>query len=464
MRKILKLILKILAKRVINRYQPTVVGITGSVGKTMAKEAIYAVLSRKFWARPVTHKTAKAGEAPDYIKTLSSGLVFNPKIVSNGVRKNEENYNNEFGVPMAVLGISPKSSSTYNLQLTTYNSRFELLIKLLKSVWLAFGFLKQKYPKFLILELAADRPGDIEYLVDIVKPQVGVVTAVGEVPVHVEFYASPQEVAQEKSKLIAQLSAHDGLAVLNYDDQTVLDMKEKSKVKVMTFGFNKEADVCVSDIAYFVGDNSDEIGGLSFKLGYVSSFVPVRVNGLAGVHQIYGLMVAVAVGLHFNMNLIEISGAFENIELPHGRMNLIRGIKNSVIIDDTYNASPLSMHAALDTLRDFAKARESLGVKGRRIAVLGNMRELGKYEVGAHRAVGNLAAERCDILITVGTAGKLIADSAANQLAKENIMTFNTSGEAKSKVQEIIQEGDVVLVKGSRAMEMEKIVSEIAVL
>ena len=168
------------------------------------------------------------------------------------------------------------------------------------------------------------------------------------------------------------------------------------------------------------------------------------------------------VGLHFNMNLIEISGAFEHIELPQHRMNLIRGIKNSAVIDDTYNASPLSTHAALDALRDFSKARESLGTRGRRIAVLGNMRELGKYEVEAHRAIGNLAAERCDVLITVGATGKLIADSAANQMPKENIMSFDTSDDAKLKVQELIQEGDVVLVKGSRSVRMEKIVEEIA--
>ena len=89
------------------------------------------------------------------------------------------------------------------------------------------------------------------------------------------------------------------------------------------------------------------------------------------------------------------------------------------------------------------------------------MRELGKYEIGAHRAIGNLAAERCNILITIGVAGKLIADSAANQMAKEKIMSFDTAEEAKLKVQEIIKEGDVVLVKGSRAMQMEKIVEEI---
>ena len=422
MKKVLEIILKILARRAINRYQPTVIGVTGSVGKSTAKEAIYAVLSRKFW-----------------------------------VRKNEENYNNEFGVPMAVLRVRPPATA----------NKLWTMADLFKSLWLAYGWPKSKYPKFLVLELAADRPGDIEYLIDIVRPQVGVVTAVGEVPVHVEFYASPEAVAKEKSKLVASLPL-GGLAVLNYDDQTVLEMKEKSKVKVMTLGFAEEADVRVSDVSYFVASSnqqpasSGQIGGLSFKLNNAGSFVPARINGLVGIHQIYGLLAATAVGLHFGMNLIEISDAFEYVELPHRRMNLTAGVKGSTVIDDTYNASPLSMHAALDALRDFTKARKVLGIKGRRIAVLGDMRELGKYEIEAHRAIGNLAAERCDILVTIGAAGKLIADSAANQMKSEQITSFNTSEDAKMKIQEIIQEGDVVLVKGSRAMEMEKIVKEIA--
>ncbi|MBI2062978.1 MAG: hypothetical protein HYT61_01920 [Candidatus Yanofskybacteria bacterium] len=392
----------------------------------MAKEAIFTVLSRKFW-----------------------------------VRKTEENFNNEFGVSETVIGINPR--------LSTANLRFKNWLRLLKfwnqivpAFWLAFGLPKKKYPKALVLELAAAKPGDIDYLADIVRPEIGVITAVGEVPVHVGFYASPEEVAKEKSKLITRLPAHNGLAVLNYDDQTVLDMKETFGAKVVTFGFSNLADVWASDVSYFAVDDNQNIGGLSFKINSKNTFIPIRINKFAGQHQIYGILAATAVGLHFGMNLVDIAGALENIDLQHGRMNLLSGIKNSVVIDDTYNASPLSMHGALDALKNFTKAKEELGRKGRRIAVLGDMRELGKYEIEAHRAIGNLAAECCDLLVTVGNAAKLIADSAANQMSKENIMSFNTSEEAKLKVQEMIKENDVVLVKGSRAMKMEKIVEEIA--
>ncbi len=440
-RKILQFTLKILAKQAIKRYKPVVIGITGSVGKTFAKEAIFHVLNRKFW-----------------------------------VRKNEENFNNEIGVPMAVLGIHhvklpPRSTSVAGfdrvrpvLRQSAVASKLKILAGLFRGVWLGYG-LRQKYPDVLVLELAADKPGDIKYLTDIVRPQIGVVTAVGEVPVHVEFYASPQAVAKEKSKLIEQLPLYDGLAVLNYDDQTVLDMKERTKAKVVTFGFSNSADVWVSDTSYFVTDDGRNIGGLSFKINQDSTFIPARVNNLVGTQQLYGILAAVVAGLHFGMNLVDICGMLENVELPEHRMNLASGVKDTTIIDDTYNASPLAMRAALDTLRDLTKAKNSLGgtKRCRKVAVLGDMRELGKYEIEAHRAIGNLVGERADILVTVGTAAKFIADSAANQMKPGSIFSFDTSDEAKIKVQELIKEGDVILIKGSHSMRMEEIVKEISI-
>jgi len=414
MRNIVKSVLRFLAVKTLERYSPKVIGITGSVGKTTAKEAVFAVLNRKFWTRT-----------------------------------NEENFNNEIGTPMTILGIKPGGSN------------FGIALQILKSFLLAYGIGINKYPEVLVLELAADRPGDIKYLADMVKPQVGIITAIGEVPVHVSFYANPQAVAKEKAKLIEALPS-DGLAILNFDDQTVLDLKEKTKAKVVTFGFSNQADVWISDISYFLSDDNKKIGGLSFKLNQANAFIPARVNSFVGVHQLYGVLAAATVGGHLGINLVEIAGALENMKLPHGRMNLLRGIKNTIIIDDTYNASPLAVHAALDTLNDFAKAAQQAGMPNvRKVAILADMKELGRYEVDAHRGVGNFAAERTDVLITVGTAAKLMADSASNQMKSENIFSFDTYKELNEKMQEIIKEGDLILVKGSQSMRMEKVVKEI---
>ena len=215
-------------------------------------------------------------------------------------------------------------------------------------------------------------------------------------------------------------------------------------------------------MAYFTLDDNETIGGLSFKINNKENFVPCRIGNLVGVHQLYGILAAVAIGNHFGMNLVEISKSLEGIEVPAGRLTLCRGIKNSMVIDDAYNASPASTHAALDVLKNFAEAESKLQNRTvRRIAVLGDMKELGKYEIEAHQAIGNLAGERTDVLVTVGAAAKFIADSAANQMKPDTIFSFSTSDEAKTKVKELIQEGDVILVKGSHSMQMEKVVEEI---
>lgn len=411
-----------LAKRTVDRYEPIVIAVTGSVGKTTTKEAIFEVLRRKFQ-----------------------------------VRKNYENFNNEIGVPLAVLGVYPKPK---NFRGNVWIWRVSFIFNILKSAWAAFGWPRSTYPKILLLELAADRPGDIKYLVDMVKPSIGIVTAVGEVPVHVEFYASPKAVAREKAVLIESLPP-TGLAVLNYDDQTVLDMKEQTHAKTITIGFSEHADIWASDMSYIVSDDEQSIGGLSFKVHQGSTFIPFRINKAVGVHQLYGVLAVIAIGTHFGVNMVEIASILEHFDPPKDRMTLLRGIKNTIIIDDVYNASPISTHAALDTLRDFGNNLIKLHDHGRKVAVLGDMKELGKFSIEAHRAIGDLAGERVNILITVGAHAKLIADSAVNQMKSGSIFSFDNSEDAKLKVQEIIQEGDVILIKGSRSMKMEVILEEI---
>jgi len=408
MRLILQKILKALSKAVIKKYKPIVIGITGSVGKTSTKEAVFSVLKTKF-----------------------------------NVRANDASFNNEIGFPMAVLGLKKAGRLIWIPNLLR---SFKLLLSKNKS-----------YPEVLVLEMGADKPGDIGYLIDIAKPEIGIITAVGELPVHIEFYSGPEEVAEEKSKLIRGLPSN-GFAVLNFDDEIVFRMRDLSRAETITYGFNAGADIKASDLMYFIQTDDQISGGLSFKLNYEKSSVPFRLANALGRHQVYAALAAAAVGLHFKMNLVEISQALEKMEFPKQRMKLMKGMRNSLIIDDSYNASPLSSHAALDTLKEFGDKVIAKNEKGRKIAVLGDMKELGIFTEKAHRLVGNLAGERTEYLFTVGPAAKFIADSAFNQLPKENIMSFNDSVEAEEYLKSFIQEGDVVLVKGSRAMEMEKVV------
>jgi len=412
-RKILQFILKILAKLALWKYKPVIVAVTGSVGKTSTKEAIYAVLKNHF------------GEGQ--------------------VRRNKGNYNNEIGVPLTIFGLE-----------TGERSVAAWLLRFIK-IFLMLVF-REKYPKILIVEMGADRPGDIGYLTGFVKSKVGVVTAVGEVPVHVEFYKSPQEVLLEKKKLIDSLNSN-GIAVLNYDDEMVKSMGENIKAKTLTYGFNEGADVRATNYEMRQAKLEEEgvFGASTFKLNYKGSAVPVKLVNALGRHQVYPALAAAAVGIIFNLNLVDISEGLTTYRSLPGRMKLLKGIKKTLIIDDSYNAAPLSTLAALETLEAFSKEEES-----RKIAVLGDMLEIGRYTPEVHERIGRKAGEVADLLFAVGERAKFIAKGAREKgMAKNRIFEFCTSKEVGKPLQDIIKQGDIILIKASRAMKMEEIVKEI---
>jgi len=410
MKKLLEYILKVLSKSAIAKYKPMVIGITGSVGKTSTKEAIFSVLRGAF-----------------------------------DVRQTSANYNNEIGFPMAILGLRKVGKLVW-------------IPNILKSIWLIIKKHKN-YPKILILEMAADKPGDIKYLTDIAKPNIGIVTALGEIPVHIEFFSGPEQISKEKSNIVKALSSND-LAILNYDDSAVLNMSQVSKAQVMTFGFNQGADVMASDLNYYISQADEISAGITFKVNYQGKSVPFKLKNALAKHQVYSALCGVCVGMKLGLNLLQIGQALENLDYPKHRMKLEKGIKNTFIIDDTYNASPIATKAGLQTLNDFGnKIIEKQGI-GRKIAVLGDMLELGQYTVKAHNEIGELAGQIADILVCVGSRAKLIAETA-RQSMNDNIYAFDTSDEAKLKVQDLIKQGDIILIKGSRAMKMENIVEEI---
>jgi len=400
--------LKFLAIKTIIKYQPGIVAITGTVGKTSTKEAVYAVLRQ--WRR---------------------------------VRASRGNFNNEIGLPLTILGDWTEIKGLFFWP--------RVLAISLKNLVFKVG-----YPEILVLEYGADRPGDIRYLLDIARPQIGLVTALGDIPVHVEFYTGPEAVAREKSRVIESLPVA-GFAILNFDDEAVLNMQEKTRAHIITFGFGKNAEVRISN--FEVRNEELPAGGsrpvgVSFKLEHNGSFVPIRLNGAFGKAQAYAAAAAAAAGLAFGLNLVRVAEALQYYQPPPHRMTLLPGVKGTFIIDDTYNASPLSTQAALETVSDLPARRK--------IAVLGDMLELGQYSAGAHQAIGQLSFGVFDILVTVGLRAKFIADAAIKSgFERKNVLSFDTADQARLEVQALLERGDLVLIKGSRAMELEKIVREI---
>lgn len=393
------------ARAVVRKYKPTVVGVTGSVGKTSTKEAIFTVLADQ-----------------------------------HTVRRNVKSYNNELGLPLTVLGYESGGRS------------------LLAWARIKFGALRllftrdASYPSVLVLEMGADRPGDIAFLASIAPPTVAVVTAIA--PVHTEFFGSIENVAKEKGTLVQRL-IHGGTAVLNEDDERVRALKGQTSGASITYGWSSEADVRGSDLAFSRGTDTLSFGS-SFKVAYRGNVVPVFLPGVVGKPQASAALAAAAVGLTLGRNLVDIAASLRGYQPPAGRMRLVPGIRKTILLDDSYNASPMAAVAALDTLRD-------LEGFSRRIAVLGSMTELGRYSDEGHRDVGTHAALLgLDLLITVGHEAKRIAETARERGMEEGkVFSFAASPEVGRFLQERLHENDLILVKGSQAMRTEKIVKEL---
>ncbi len=408
LKELLKKILRVTAILMIKKYKPIVIGITGSVGKTSTKEAIYTVLKKRF-----------------------------------SCRRSRGNFNNELGLPLTILGDYKEIKG----KLFWINVLIKAWLKIIFNIKAISG-----YPKILILEMAADRPGDIDYLSKIAKPKIGVITAIGEIPVHVEYYSGPEAVAKEKGKLLEALPS-DGFAILNRDDLSVFDLKDKTMADVISYGFSEEADIRLGNFEHRI-DKKNIPEGISLKVHYGGGFTPMRINGAIGKPQAYAVGAAVAIGLSLNMNLVDISEALLDYKAPPGRLKLVEGVKKTTILDDSYNASPTSMRSAIETMAELPAKRK--------VAVLGDMLEIGKYSTEAHQSIGDLVGKVVDILFCIGPRSIFIAEKAIKTgMSKDNVFTFRTSDEAKKKIERIIKSGDLILIKGSNAMRLDKILEEI---
>lgn len=403
MKKILETILGKLAKRIVLKYQPKVVGITGSIGKTSAKEAVFAVLERKFRAR-----------------------------------KNIKNYNNELGVPLTIIG-EEAGGRSLSKWFNVFRKACQLIIK---KDW--------DYPEVLVLEMGADKPGDIGYLVNIVPCNVGVVTTIG--PTHLETFKTVENVAKEKQKIVTHLDK-SGIAVLNYDDELVRAMADKTIAKVIFYGQTNQAQIYAVDM--FNQGVTMDLEGVKFKISDGRSSVPVFLPGVVGMHQINCALIAAAVGTALDMNLIEVSEGLKNYHAPKGRMHLIEGAGETLLIDDTYNSSPKAAIAALEAL-----ATLNLPAVIRKGAILGDMLELGDYTDEAHFELGKKAAElHLDFLVCVGINREKIAEGALkNGLKEEKIFKFENSEMAGPGIKDLLKSRDLILVKGSQGSRMEKVV------
>lgn len=315
--------------------------------------------------------------------------------------KNMGNFNNEIGLPLSILGL-------------------------------------RKDHQRAILEMGFYIPGEIDFLCHIAQPMIGVITNIGTV--HAERAGSQEEIAKGKAELVEYLPT-DGVAILNYDDPLVRPMAEKTNAQVMFYGLSKEADLWADEITGL------GLKGIRFRLNYKKDSIYLSIPML-GQHSVHTALRAAAVGLADGLTWQEIvSGLkFSQTQL---RLVAVRTSVGAILIDDTYNASPQSTLAALNLL-------EELG--GRKVAVLGDMLELGQYEQAGHQQVGIRAAAVADELIVIGERAKIIAETAkAHGFDKDKITILENAQQAIDLLKEKLTKEDSVLIKGSRGMNMDVI-------
>lgn len=400
-KKLIVFILTWEAKAVLVRHKPFIIGVTGNLGKTSTKDAIYAVMK-------------------DHVH----------------VRRSEKSMNSEFGVPLTILG-----------EKSGWNNPLAWAFIIIRGFFVTFS---KEYPTHLVLEIGADRPGDIKSIASWVKPDITVVTQFGQVPVHIEFFPDRDAVIAEKGYLVSALK-ESGMFIYNADDHDAQKLLGNTTAKKVSFGIHEASDMQATNVRLY----GMPLTGTEADIKHGNLTEHLVLPEVVGKSPVYCALPALLIASHLAIPLPVACAALRDEKKPKGRMRLLRGMSNSVIIDDSYNASPKATEHGLKTLGEIDSS-------GRRIAVLGDMLELGQYTRDEHYKIGKLAAKSCHKLFTVGIRSRVTAEGALDEkMSDDNIMMCDTSIDAGKDLVSIIKPGDIIYVKGSQGMRMERAIEMI---
>ncbi|MFC1647391.1 UDP-N-acetylmuramoyl-tripeptide--D-alanyl-D-alanine ligase [Patescibacteria group bacterium] len=381
LRKIVLKKLEILARIKLRRMKAKVIGVTGSVGKTSCKDAIYEVLSKRY-----------------------------------RVLKNKKSFNSEFGLPLTILQ-----------QNSGFNSPIDWVKILFGGFWRTF-FVKDKYD-YLVLEMGVDKAGDMDFLTKLAPPDFAVITAIKPAHLADGQFKSVDEIFSEKSKIFSNAKTK----LINIDDPLIAKIKGD-----ITYGFADFADFKAFS---FIQNEK----GIDFDVEYKGKdyqfFVPVF-----GEYHVSTLFPAIVLGFLTDVPIANIQEALMNYRLPPGRLSLIEGLQDTLILDSSYNASPDAVKESLKVLDYFGNKRN-----GRRVFIFGNMNELGENSIKLHQEIGSIVPQYVDILITVGEDVRY-ANAAANKqgMNSSNIFSFKSAKEAAIHYKNMMGGRDIILVKGSQ--------------
>lgn len=349
---------------------------------------------RKRFNIPVVAVTGSSG------KTSTKEMIASVLGEKLKVHKTQKNFNNEIGLPLTIFNIDNKDEVS-------------------------------------VLEMGMNNLGEIERLASVAYPKIGVITNVGTA--HIENLGSRENILKAKMEITSYFDSENVL-IINGDDEYLSKVNNKS-FKIIRTSLHGKGDYNAKDIV----DYGPE--GVEFKTNYRGNEYLFRIN-VPGVHNVYNALTAIAVADIFNLTAEEISAGIINFKPGNMRMNIINLPDDIRIIEDCYNANVESMKVAVNVLSSFSG--------GRRIAVLGDMFELGTYREEAHREVGRYLDGKCDMVVCVGEDAKFIYSETMNKL---ECSYFKTKEEACQYLKGIIKQNDVILVKASRGMKMEDIIS-----
>lgn len=394
-------ILTYLAQKTVEKHKPYIIALVGSVGKTMARETIYAVLSKK-----------------------------------NSVRTSEKSLTTDIGVPLTILGcpytIRTLSGWIYNM---VYALKHVLFIK--------------QYPQYVILEIDGHTKGEMARLVKWLPIDMLVVTTIGEIPAHVEYFQTPDALREEYMSVQKALK-DNGKLVVYADDQYAHSFASDSH-QTITYGSKDTADISAHTYTILYEENKPI--GISFSLKKPLLDNPVIIKGALGMHTVNAALASMGVLQALGEHPFSMLGVFEKLSTPPGRMKILLGIKDSVIIDDSYNSSPVAVEE-LTTVMGKVNGK-------RKIIVLGDMLELGRFSAEAHREVGR-ESTGVDMLVCVGVRAKFIKEGALEKgMEPASVLHFDTPEKAGEYLQNVIVGGDIIAVKGSQDIRMERCVEEI---
>jgi UDP-N-acetylmuramoyl-tripeptide--D-alanyl-D-alanine ligase len=394
------------------------------VADALARGARAAVVER---AVPDVPDGAVLVEVPNAIRAL--------RAIADAVRDDH---------PIPAVGITGSVGKTTTKEATAaaLGARYRVLRTLASynnEIGVPLTFLRQEPShEVAVIELGFYVPGEIADLSRLVRQRVGIVTTIPEIPVHFARTPDIEAIVNGKAELVEALPA-DGVALLNADDPRVRGMASRTRARVILYGESPDAEIRATNVRDLGLD------GVDFTVQAAGARAEAHLP-LPGRHLITSALAAIGAAVALDVPLDEAAVALATLERPAHRMS-VRRAADLVVIDDSYNSSPAAVHAALAVLR---------GVRGRRVAVLGDMLELGRLSIGAHEAVGADVAKSADALVAVGELAATIA-AAAERGGLREVHRAGDGGEALVRLRQLLRPGDTVLVKGSRALALDKL-------